>query len=96
MIYGGSIMQAIGIRELKTNLSRYLARVKAGERIIITDRAKEVAIISPFGNQSEDENLLKLMERGIAQWSGGKPKGLPSGIKSKGGKVSQAVLEERR
>ena len=96
MIHGGLIMQTIGIRELKTNLSRYLARVKAGERIIVTDRAKEIAIISPFGYQSEDEKLLRLMERGIAQWSGGKPKGLTFGIKSKGGKVSQIVLEERR
>jgi len=89
-------VQTIGIRELKTNLSRYLAKVKAGERIIVTDRSKEVAIIAPYGNQSDDEKLLRLMERGIAQWSGGKPKGLPTGISSKGGNVSEAVLEERR
>lgn len=89
-------MQTIGIRELKTNLSRYLARVKAGERIIITDRAIEVAIIAPFGNRSDDEKLLRLTERGIAQWSGGKPKGLPTRISTKGRKVSEVVLEERR
>ena len=89
-------MQTVGIRELKTNLSRYLSRVKSGERIIVTDRAKEVAIIAPFGDQSDDEKLLRLMERGIAQWSGGKPKGLPARITLRGGKVSEAVLEERR
>jgi prevent-host-death family protein len=89
-------METVGIRELKTNFSRYLIRVKLGETIIITDRKKEVAVITPFGQQKDDKTLFDLMERGIAQWSGGKPKGLSPGVISKGGKVSEAVLEGRR
>ena len=90
-------MQTVGIRELKTNLSRYLSRVKSGERIVVTDRANEIAIIAPYINGSNDEEkILALMEKGLAQWSGGKPKGLSSRVITKGGKVSEAVLEERR
>ena len=89
-------METVGIRELKANLSRYLSRVKLGERIIIMDRKKEIAIIAPLREKQGDERILKLMERGIAQWSGGKPKGLKPMIISKGRKVSKAVLEGRR
>lgn len=36
-------MVSVGIRELKNNLSRYLRRVQAGERVLITDRGTPVA-----------------------------------------------------
>lgn len=36
-------MVSVGIRELKNNLSRYLRRVQAGERVLITDRGRTVA-----------------------------------------------------
>ena len=89
-------MQTVGIRELKANFSQYLSKVKLGERIIVTDRKKEVAIIAPLREKPGDDKILRLMERGIAQWSGGKPRGLQPRIISKGGKVSAAVIEGRR
>lgn len=36
-------MVTVGIRELKNNLSRYLRRVQAGERVMVTDRGNPVA-----------------------------------------------------
>ena len=42
------IMETIGIRKLKENLSRYMKQVKSGETIIVTDRKKEIAVIMPF------------------------------------------------
>lgn len=89
-------MLTVGIRELKANLSRYLSKVKEGQRIVVTDRKKQVAIISPFDKESDEEKLLNLIQRGIADWSGGKPVGLKTKIVSKGKKVSDAVLEGRR
>ena len=89
-------MKTVGVRELKANLSRYLARVKSGERIIVTARKKEVAIIVPCGKETDEEMALQLIQRGIAYWSGRKPKGIPSRIPSRGKKVSDAVLEGRR
>jgi prevent-host-death family protein len=40
-------MIRIGVRELRQNASKYLARVKAGETIEVTERGKLVAIVSP-------------------------------------------------
>lgn len=37
----------VGVRELRQNLSKYLARVKAGEALIVTERGKEVARLTP-------------------------------------------------
>lgn len=39
-------MKAVGIKNLKNNLSRYLQEVKAGELIFVTDRDEVVAEIS--------------------------------------------------
>ena len=89
-------METVGIRELKNNLSRYLSKVRSGEKIVITDRKKEVAVILPINYATEEERLIQLMQKGIALWSGGKPKGIPSPIVSKGKEASLAVLEGRR
>ena len=37
-------MQTIGVRELKSNLSKYLRRVEAGERLTVTDRGRAIAL----------------------------------------------------
>ncbi|MCC6222850.1 MAG: type II toxin-antitoxin system prevent-host-death family antitoxin [Thermoleophilia bacterium] len=38
---------AVGVRELRQNLSRYLDRVKAGEALIVTEHGREVARLVP-------------------------------------------------
>lgn len=40
-------MDRIGIRELRQNASRYLARVASGETIEVTDRGRPVALLVP-------------------------------------------------
>ena len=40
-------MRSTGIRELKDNLSSYIARAAAGERVLITDRGRLVAELGP-------------------------------------------------
>ena len=90
-------METVGIRELKQNLSRYIQKVKLGERIVITDRKKEVAVLLPLNMVSEEDRLLRLVQNGIAKWSGKKPSGsMPRRIPSKGKSVSDAVIEDRR
>ena len=89
-------MKTIGIRELKENLGRYMKRVRTGERIIITDRKKEIAIIMPLENKAKEEKIYQLIQRGMACWSGGKPEGMPVRIISRGKSVSDAVIEDRR
>mgnify|MGYP001048111290 CR=1 FL=1 len=38
-------MLTIGVKEMKNNLSRFLARVKQGEEVVITERGKPIARI---------------------------------------------------
>ena len=40
-------MKRVGVRELRQNLSRYLRRVAAGERLEVTDRGTPVAVLGP-------------------------------------------------
>ena len=45
-------MTSTGIRELKDNLSRYIRRIEAGERIAITAHGRVVAELVPPGAKS--------------------------------------------
>lgn len=38
----------IGIRELRQDLSAQLRRVKAGERLVVTERNRPVAVLAPL------------------------------------------------
>ncbi len=89
-------MERVGIRELKENLGHYMKKIRAGEKIILTDRKKAIAIIAPLGEKSCEEKLYPLVQRDLADWSGGKPKGMRHRIASKGKSVSSAVIEDRR
>ena len=89
-------MKKVGIRELKANLSRYMSEVKSGQGITITDRNHDFALILPLGVKGVEEKLFQLLQRGIADWSGGRPRGMIHRISSKGKKVSDAVIEGRR
>jgi prevent-host-death family protein len=40
-------MIAIGVRELSHHTSRYLAQVKAGETLTITEHGRVIAVVSP-------------------------------------------------
>jgi prevent-host-death family protein len=91
----GVNMETVGIRKLKENLSLYLRKVKSGDSIMVTDRKNEIAVIIPVANGEDGANVLKLIARGLAEWSGGKPEGMAYRILSKGESVSIAVLEDR-
>lgn len=53
-----SHMNTIGIRELRQYASRWLARVKAGETFVVTDRGRPVAKISPVAQPGGYQSLL--------------------------------------
>ncbi len=56
-------MDAVGVRELRQNLSRYLAQVKEGESFVVTERGREVARLTPSG--PPDSPIARLVaERG--------------------------------
>lgn len=47
-------MATVNVHEAKTHLSRLLARVEAGERIVIARAGKPVAILSPAEERPPD------------------------------------------
>lgn len=86
-------MISVGIKELKSKLSSYIAQAKEGQEIVITDHGKDVALMIPLSR--ERRAVKSLMDEGRAKWSGGKPKGV-AGIRINGDSLSKTVLEERR
>lgn len=87
-------MVRVGIRELKSKLSYYLAQVKQGEQVEITERGVPIAVIMPSGHR-EREAMQELVRRGVVTWSGGKPKGLSPRVVLEGKPLSEIILEDR-
>lgn len=86
----------IGIRELRSNLSRVIDRVKAGEEMVITERGSPVArLISP----AVSPNLQRLIDAGVIT-----PAKMPKGkidvtklleMEGPGESVSDIVIRQR-
>jgi prevent-host-death family protein len=52
-------VKRIGVRELRQNASRYLALVKAGETVEVTERGELVALLAPpAGSRSARDRLV--------------------------------------
>jgi prevent-host-death family protein len=51
-------MERVGVRDLKQNASRVLARVKAGETVEVTERGVPVARLVPVPAPSEYERMV--------------------------------------
>jgi prevent-host-death family protein len=92
-------MKTAAISEIKARLSDFLDQVKAGEEVLITDRGKPVARLSPLTTtRSFSTSLLSLEKQGLIRLGSGK---LPKDIgtcprpKDDAGLVLKALLEER-
>jgi prevent-host-death family protein len=55
-------MTTAGIRELKDNLSRYIRRIEAGERIAITAHGRVVAELVPPGSSQQGRRASRFDE----------------------------------
>jgi prevent-host-death family protein len=51
-------MTEVGIRELRAGLSKWIAQVRAGEELIVTDRGAPVARVVPIDRISAYERLV--------------------------------------
>ncbi len=62
----------VGIRDLRANLSRYLAQVKQGAVIEVTDRDRPIARIVPVrpGEAGIPAEVASLIADGVVAWSG--------------------------
>lgn len=56
-------MKRVAVRELKDRLSEYLALVKAGEEVVVTERGKPVARLAPLPSYQVLPQYLGEMEK---------------------------------
>ena len=92
-------MLSAGIKELKNNLSRYLALVKKGEDILITERGKTIARIirEDQRRQSVRDSLLPLISKGVlVPPSRELEREFTEPLQVVGQAVSDMVIEDRR
>lgn len=83
----------VGVAELRQNLSRYLRRVEAGERLVVTDRNKPVAELGPPATTGS--GLDRLLAEGRV--SRPRRRGLPQALELDGDvdALSRALSEVR-
>lgn len=92
-------MTKAAVSELKATLSKYLAKVKAGEEVIITERGHAIARLVRYNRSGPSPADLEMMyksgimRRPLKPWSGELLK--PSPVKDPEGLVLKALLEER-
>jgi prevent-host-death family protein len=84
-------MERIGVRELRQHASRYLARVKSGETVEVTERGQLVALLVPPGPARDARE--RLIADGWLTPSSGVLR-LPRRVKAH--RTSEAVLDELR
>ena len=89
-------MNTVGIRDLKTHLSRHLRRVRAGAPLLVTTRGRSIATINPVEAPADLNWAHQLVEEGHAHWNGGKPAGARRPVKTSGRTAASIVLEDRR
>ncbi|OWY62335.1 prevent-host-death protein [cyanobacterium TDX16] len=82
----------MGVRELKDHLSRYLAKAREGDEILVTDRGRPIARLVPVDGPTD--RLAELIARGLARPAKTRDRTLPEPIEAKG-TVSDLVIEQR-
>jgi prevent-host-death family protein len=63
MCYILCVMDRVGVRELRQNLSVYLRRVRRGEALEVTERGEPVAVLQPIAKP--DDVFARLAGRQI-------------------------------
>ncbi len=82
----------VGVRELRENLSRYLARVRAGEEMVITNRGRAIARVLPI---QAERALDRLIREGLVTRASGRSRRSGRPIDA-AGTVSDLVSDQRR
>jgi len=82
----------VGIRELRAGLSRYVARVKDGEEIVVTEHGKPVAKLVPLNGERKIDRLIR---EGVVRPARRPKDPLPEPLDIPGVSLSEIVIEQR-
>ena len=92
-------MKTTTVSKLKASLSEYLRSVKAGEEVLVTERGRPIAKLTPAASSTLlPDHLLEMQKQGLVKLGSGR---LPKGFwnlprpKDPKGLVVKAVLRER-
>jgi prevent-host-death family protein len=93
-------MRKVASREFKNRMGRYMRAVRRGQTLILTDRGKVVARVSPEEdnksassdlrkrlNELEAQGLIRLATKSFKKFRPARSKGKPA---------SQMIIEDRR
>ena len=91
------VMEQVGVRDIRQNISVFLRRVKAGEAFTVTEHGLPVALLVPVPADSDDR-LADLVAAGHVLAAPDRGGGLPPRAGTPLGRPSatQALLDERR
>ena len=85
----------VGVRDLKTYLSAYLERVKAGETVVVTHRGRPIARLEPLRPLSLPPHLEALCRAGKVHWTG-RPTSISPGVQmTPGPSIADKIMAER-
>ena len=92
-------MVSVSISQLKARLSEHIRLVKGGEEVVVTERGRAVAVLSPVPPTTGQAELDALVDSGLVRRAKRLPgKGfwnLPRGRDPRGA-VIEALIRERR
>lgn len=80
----------VGIRELRADLSKWVARVRKGDEVVVTDRGTPVARLVP----AKERPLDRLIREGVVEPAARRKRTVPKPIEGAAG-ISDLVIEGR-
>jgi prevent-host-death family protein len=89
-------MTQVAVETLAGEIREYLRLAQSGEKVVVTDEGRPVAVLASIDERDELRKIWDLVDAGEANWKGGKPKGSARPVKVRGKSVSKMVLEDRR
>ena len=91
---------AVGIRVFRDRLTRYVARVRRGQRVVVTDRGKPVAVLVPYvdarDSAPEEARLARVLSSGHVTASERRFDTHFTPVRGKGQPPSKVIIENRR
>lgn len=89
----------MGLREANQSFSKAIKAVKAGKEVVLTERGKPIAVITPLKSEKDTNSILRQLEtEGVLRR--GPKSGTPmpawrTPVTIKGKSISKTISEER-
>ena len=91
--------KGIGVRALRDGLTRHLARVRRGARLLITDRGTPIAVLAPYADGERGESSARLaavLSSGHVNPAARPFRPDPALVRGRGKPASEILSEDRR